>query len=132
MLYPATLGKQQVRSCWQGVDIGSSGGSNRWWHAIVVDTHWSAARPRASPRDLLPISVHTPAVSRAAVALHGFIGTVLIASRDVLSNRRSGASWTKLCRTLETVSVDFTLCFCPLWRAVEAIAIVTWPALAGK
>lgn len=28
--------------------------------------------------------------------------------------------------------MDLTSCFCPLWRAVEAVAIVTWPALAGK
>lgn len=169
MLYPATLGEQQVCSWRQGVDIGSRGGSNRLWRTIVVDacrrqtlenqwpcgcreinlssvlqllqtlhwscisgllihrgrhsrypalstcdllTHWSAARPRASPGDLLSISVHAPAVSRAAVALHGFVGTVLVARRDVLSNGRSGAPWTGL--TLETVPVDLTLCLCPL------------------
>lgn len=39
MLYPAALGKQQVCSWRQGVDIGSRGGSNRWWHTTVVDTY---------------------------------------------------------------------------------------------
>lgn len=77
-------------------------------------THWSAARPRASPGDLLSIAVHAPAVSRAAVALHGLIGTVLVACRDVLSNGRSGAPWAVLRHTQETVSVGLTLCFCPL------------------
>lgn len=39
VLYPAALGKQQVCSWRQGVDIGSRGGSNRWWHTAVVDAY---------------------------------------------------------------------------------------------
>lgn len=39
MLYPATLGKQQVCSWRHGVDIRSRGGSNRWWCNTVVDTY---------------------------------------------------------------------------------------------
>lgn len=39
VLYPATLGKQQVCSWRKWVDIGSRGGSNRWWHTAMVDTY---------------------------------------------------------------------------------------------
>lgn len=39
VLYPAALGKQQVCSLRQGVDIRSRGGSNRWWHTTVVNTY---------------------------------------------------------------------------------------------
>lgn len=85
-------------------------------HCGVCDllTHWSAAGPRASPWDLLSVLVHTPAVSRAAVALRGFIGAVLVACGDVLSSGGPWAPRTKLCRTQETVSVGLTLRFCPL------------------
>lgn len=37
MLYPAALGIQQVCSWRQGEDIGSGGGSNRWWHTTIVN-----------------------------------------------------------------------------------------------
>lgn len=84
-------------------------------HTWDVLTHWSAARPRASPRDLPPTSVHAPAVSRTAMALHGFISTVLITCRYVLSYGWSGAPWTSLRCTKNTVSVALALCFRPLW-----------------
>lgn len=39
VLYPAALGVQQVCSWRQGVHVGSSGGSDRWWHAAMFNTY---------------------------------------------------------------------------------------------
>ena len=79
-------------------------------------THRSAPRSSSGPWDLLPIAVHTPAVSRAAVTLGGFIGSMGIAGGDVLARDRAWPSGAKLSRAQKSVSVGLTLGFCPLCR----------------
>lgn len=79
-------------------------------------THWLASRPGARPGDLLSVAVDAPALPRAAVALHGLVGSVLVTRGDVLAHRGSGSAWAELGGAQEAVSVRLTLGFCPIWE----------------
>lgn len=139
VLDPAALGKEQVRSRGQRVDVGSGRGSDGWKYLAVfhtyqrnkrsqsgtgagggdagvcgVLTHGAAARLRAAPGDLLAVAVHAPAVARAAVALRGLVGAILVTRGDVLANGGAGAPWPELRHGQQALPVSLAPSFCPL------------------
>lgn len=157
VLDPAALGKEQVRSRGQRVDVGSGRGSDGWRHLAVfhtyqrnkcsrsgtgagggpvrgdqrgrgdaavcgVLTNGAAARLRAAPRDLLAVAVHAPAVARAAVALRGLVGAVLVTRGDVLANGGAGAPRPELRHGQQALPVSLAPSFRPLcWDGNEVI-----------
>lgn len=103
-------------------------------------TKWHSAWSGSGIGDFLTLSVHTPALADAGVALRGLVGSVLVALRDVVADSRPRSEEGKNaragggggCSGLGALPVPFTCCLFPLWNVFNRVVMKNKASVAKQ